>query len=1153
MRILPLFIGFFICNFLGAQVQLQVEITGATVNTTCTDLLSAPDPLWQVNIENTGWTTYPQSGGCFTALPNVQFSRPHDCPSDLPATLEICFKVFENDGLFGCNIAESCSETVCQRFPTPRIGQTDLSLSLPAGLSSSGTLNFSIKIVGNYIGNINDRICEAHDLGVLNFASRIGDATTGGFDNFCATVAGDPNPADISFNGWQNDAGVWFSFQTGPNPSGGVYIRALNDPQNTGNPINLQLAVFESTNDTCTGNLTLLQHTFSNDSNFDEALILPCVAPNRRYYVLIDGDENTNMQKGVFGVEIIDPGILEGGDLRCEAYNLGPVPEGGSVESPWQSNYCASSVGDPIVRGFVSQRSIFFRVEPPASGHFLIEAISDKIVDPIGLQIAIYRSSNNLCTGLWTQVASFYTEEGLDEQLEVSCLTPSRPYFILIDGDAYDTYGILKIRVTDLGDDTPVFNLVDTICAGEQIIVGSSVYAQSGNYVDTISLAGGCDSVVMTSLTVLEPVVVTITQTRKADAEGSPTGSLLAAASGGSGNYTFEWSNGFTGAEANGLIGGQTYCVTVTDNHGCSGQSCFYVDFVKPILPNYINGAVDCFGDSDGSFRFSVNNGEAPYQYFWAALSSQLTGNGTISADDEWIQVDNLSAGIYRVTVSDIYTDTVFSVEITQPSEIRISVAQKTDASCFGVCDGSIQVSVQGGVGSYSYEWSNGASSNNQTTGLCAGGYIVTVTDGNGCRKLLPVLISQPPEFIAGGEEVQPVSCFGGADGIGNVFSNGAPVSYEWSDGNKSQQNSGLLAGNYTVTVTNSDGCKDTTQLVITQPAEAVRMTLSVESPITCNGDSDGVLSASPGGPGQDFSIVWSSGAQGTIAGGLSEGLYFVTVTNEKGCQAEDSVFLSQPEKMEFSFTTKNLNCLDPPDGGAIEIISSIGGLPPYQYSTDGINFSDETVIRNLVVGSYELVVKDALGCESQESFFILPPPVLTVSLQADQLIELGEVLNIRAFANSEDVNFEWSENVPCVQPDCETQEFLPFASDSYRVAVTDTITFCTATDEIFVEVLKKYDVFIPSAFSPNYDGINDKLVIFGGKSVAIIEQFAVFDRFGAQVFELKNFSPGDEMFGWDGTWRGKEADSGVYVFLAEVKFIDGKTEMFKGDVTLIR
>src|SRR5690606_13622842 len=157
--------------------------------------------------------------------------------------------------------------------------------------------------------------------------------------------------------------------------------------------------------------------------------------------------------------------------------------------------------------------------------------------------------------------------------------------------------------------------------------------------------------------------------------------------------------------------------------------------------------------------------------YFWAALSSQLTGNGTISADDEWIQVDNLSAGIYRVTVSDIYTDTVFSVEITQPSEIRISVAQKTDASCFGVCDGSIQVSVQGGVGSYSYEWSNGASSHNQTTGLCAGGYVVTVTDGNGCRKLLPVLISQPPEFIAGGEEVQPVSCFGGADGIGNVFS----------------------------------------------------------------------------------------------------------------------------------------------------------------------------------------------------------------------------------------------------------------------------------------------------------------------------------------------------------------------------------------------
>lgn len=1155
MKFLPLILLTVFSGLSSAQVQLKVEVITGNATTTCTDLFSSPDPLWQVNINNQGWETYPRQGNCFNSLPNTQFSELYSCPSDLPASVEVCFKVFENDGLIGCNMLETCSETICVQYPIPPLGSVyPFTLALPAGFSSAGSVELELMLSGNFTGGQNDLICDAVDLGLLDIGMRLGNAQSGGFSNQCAGATGDPNPAAILPNAWQNESGVWFTFITNTGRSGPFDVRVLSDPVNAGDPIDAQVAVFESLSGTCTGNLNLLTAAYDSTSP-DENVSVFCSKPNTRYFILVDGEGISNqLDKGTFGIEIVHSGAQEGGDRRCDAFDLGTVPEGGVATTPFpQTNYCATAIGDPPVSAFVSQRSVYYKFVPPASGHVLIEAISD-LTDSIGTQIAVYRAHNNLCTGFFSQVASYYTEADLDEKLELSCLTPGRPYFILIDGDAYNTFGIFEIKVTDLGDDTPILQVKDTICAGDFLQVGWSTYLETGIYADTFLLPGGCDSVVLTDLTVLEPLQLNIFQVDRALGDGSPTGSAIVTATGGTGRYSIRWANGDTANFASGLEGGDYHCVQVTDSKGCAIDTCIYIEFIHPILPQTFGSSLKCNGDSNGSISFSVSNGVPPYQFIWQSTDHSANGSGSLISDNEMAEIKGLRAGIYEITVTDVYTDTIFKIEVRQPDPVQVLIDELKDASCYKFCDGELSIRGVGGVGGYWFTWQDGKTTPD-LNGLCAGTYRVTVTDANACVQAFETEVTQPAEFIALAVEESPVSCFGGNDGKVYVATNGNPVRFEWNTGQNSQTLLGLPSGKYDVTVTNADQCKDTASVIINQPAEPVRAEIELLKRITCHGDADGALMAIPAGPGVLFHYRWSDNSQGQMINNLSAGWYQLTLTNEKGCLTVDSFLLDQAPPLEIAFETKNLNCNDPPDGGQLQVISVQGGEPGYAFSLDGIVFSDDRFIRNLYVGSYDLILKDALGCEKQYPFYIFPPPDLTVELGSDRILDLGDELVLRASANSINVVYTWEglETFPCTAPSCSEQSFLPLADGLIRVTVKDTFTYCEAIDSIYLQVNKNYNVFIPNAFSPNDDGINDELLVYAGRNVKVIRSFRIFDRYGSLLFERKNFAPNEETLGWDGRINNQRLQTGVYVFVAEIEFIDGKVEWLKGDLTLVR
>lgn len=1386
-----------------AQGTLQATVTGGTATTDCTDFIGNPEPMFQVSFDGEVLTTYGYEN-CSPAFPNQQFSASYDCPADVSPTIQVCLTVIENDALnvFACDIdpEDGCTEEICQDFVLPLPGNSiDYTLAISDGGNSGGEVNFTLTSGGTFTSGLNDIICNAQDLGVLPSGGTIGDSSTEAFSNYCGTNTGDPASLILDGVSMFNDFGVWHQFTTSNTPSSDIYLQAFSS---TNDVIHLQVAVFESDAD-CSGNLNLIG-LGANRDDFNEAIQLGCptLQPNTTYYILVDAF--SDVQEEIFGnysLEIIDGGSLEAGNVRCDAEELGVVPDNATV-SPLTSftNYCANNVGDPTASSFLVQQGVFFSFVAPASGNVLIEATTDANgVDPIALEMALYKSINNTCSGQFAQINVNHVEDGLNASLTTPCLTEGDTYFLMVDGRDSDVDGIFNISVTDLGDN-PIETMQEpVVCAGESFTVGNNTYTSSGDYMDVFTLPSGCDSTVFTSLTVLQPInpnleltipateegvadgtatanptggtgiytyawdtgettaqinnlvggqtycvtitdsnncevedcifvefinnivpliqdgsvgcngdrtgmievsairgvppytytwedaegllsgsgilnaenevdiitdlpagvytfifadqddmntdvivegivtepevliialadnmpascfeecdgslsvdvmggtmpygynwstgettadisglcadnysltvvdangceavfnddinepsplVISINQDTPASEEGAADAVVTASTTGGAGNYTYLWEDGQTTAQATNLIGGQEYCVTATDGTGCTIDTCIIADFISNIEPLVENDLLDCNGDSDGQIRLTASEGTPPYNYTWQNDNNTLNGSGVLTNENDEAFINNLPAGTYSISITDnddINTDPVVTGIVTQPEAIDISLAATENASCFGACDGSVEVEISGGTAPYTYSWST-ANTSESLNNLCAGTYQLTVTDANGCTEIFSTDIQQPAEFIATATAVQSVSCFGGTDGQALVTTNGTPSAIAWNTGDTLAAIADLSAGIYSVTVTNMDGCTDETSIEIMAPANPVQVNISLEQAITCGGDSDGILSATVSGDGEFFDFVWNDGRTGTNIEDLPVGMYEVTVTNENGCEATASFELTAPEPIELSLSTKDITCLDGENGGAITVEEISGGVAPYEFSIDGILYTSQLTLGNLVEGQYDLWVKDDGGCERSFPATILGAPDIMVDLGEDEvIINLGDVFQLDPETNAQTPLFTWKgvDSLDCET--CASIDVQPFETASYTVTVFDETTQCTATDEILVRVSKERRVYVPNAFSPNGEGRNEIFHVFGGDDVETVTMFRVFDRNGALLHEASNVLASDPSTGWDGTFRGKPLQTGIYTWFAEVLFIDGHSERYRGDVALVK
>ncbi|MEM8907544.1 MAG: gliding motility-associated C-terminal domain-containing protein, partial [Bacteroidota bacterium] len=695
-------------------------------------------------------------------------------------------------------------------------------------------------------------------------------------------------------------------------------------------------------------------------------------------------------------------------------------------------------------------------------------------------------------------------------------------------------------------------NLNPTVCAGESVTVGNSTYSSSGNYTDILPAANGCDSIIQTNLTVLGDLQLNINLDFEASALGANDGQATVMVGGGSGNFAYAWSNAQTMAQASGLTGGETYCVTVTDDIGCEAEACIVVLFPVNILTDIQNDTLDCIGNTDGLLQFSISNGQAPYQYVWQNEGNVLNGNGVLMAEGGMASVSNLPSGNYFITVTDPWGMTTLTASVVDPSPIIIEVTDRQAASCFSNCDAAAVLAVSGGQAPYDYAWPDGQNTA-AVTNLCAGAYPVTITDALGCIAFRTVTLEEPAEFVATALESEAVTCFGGTDGQAVVSTNGNPIAFLWDNGEINATATQLSAGAHSVTVTNQDNCQAIANVLINQPLASLTLSIDVLSPISCFEASDGVLAANIDGGNGQFGALWSNGISGLQADGLSSGFYELTVTDDKGCTTVSAFDLTAPDSIELDLMVMDVTCPGGNNSGLLRMEEVRGGIGPYLFSLDGNFYTADSIFSRLPAGTYEYHVEDAAGCVQIFPVRIQDPPVLVVSLGLDEPIELGDSIQLQVISTSDNVTYQWT---PLFRLDCDTCARVwasPTETVEYTVAVVDTLTGCTASDEILVQVQKNRNVFIPNVFSPNLDGNNDVLMINGGIDVNRVVTFQIFNRWGAKVFERNNFLPNDPSSAWNGTLNGEEVANGVYLYHAQVEFLDGRVLDYSGDITVLR
>merc|ERR1711991_303616 len=203
---------------------------------------------------------------------------------------------------------------------------------------------------------------------------------------------------------------------------------------------------------------------------------------------------------------------------------------------------------------------------------------------------------------------------------------------------------------------------------------------------------------------------------------------------------------------------------------------------------------VTCAGGSDGSVDISVTGGKTPYRYKWS--------NGATTQD-----LENIQAGTYKLTVVDAYgcSDENIEVTVAEPPVITASITSVTNIESFGLSSGAIDLSIDGGVKPYKYSWSNGATTQD-ISGVPAGNYSVFIVDANQCEVNLNATVTQPPQLNVLVESVQSILCSGNNTGAINVSVSGGvqPYTFEWSNGDSTQNISDVPAGDHSLTVTDA-------------------------------------------------------------------------------------------------------------------------------------------------------------------------------------------------------------------------------------------------------------------------------------------------------------------------------------------------------------
>lgn len=418
--------------------------------------------------------------------------------------------------------------------------------------------------------------------------------------------------------------------------------------------------------------------------------------------------------------------------------------------------------------------------------------------------------------------------------------------------------------------------------------------------------------------------------------------------------------------------------------------------------------------------------------------------------------------------------------------------------------------------------------------------YSVVTTDSSGCMDSAQITIVVDSPITVSSSMLMP-TCYGSCNGsaTANVISGNGPFSYSWTPFPSSTSTaSGLCGGQLcTCVVTSASGCSDTVSILITEPPPLSH--IYSQTNVLCYGGNTGSATMIVSGGTPPYSHLWSTGGTGTTENNLSFGIYDCSVTDNNGCVITEQFWIGQTPPITatiFSSPQCGLN-------NGIASLSASGGTPGYTYawSPSGGNSAMAT---GLTTGNYTCIITDANGCTQTQTVLVIASPSPTIVISSDTTISPGMGVTLTSNGG---INYLWSPSSGLSCINCQNPIANPMQTTNYCVEVTDA-NGCDDSACVVVTVFSDCDnIFVPNAFSPNNDYVNDLLCVRGEECIRLM-QFEVFDRWGEKVFASV-----DPDICWDGMLRGQPANVGVYVYLLNVTLDNGQQINMRGNISLVR
>ncbi len=697
----------------------------------------------------------------------------------------------------------------------------------------------------------------------------------------------------------------------------------------------------------------------------------------------------------------------------------------------------------------------------------------------------------------------------------------------------------------------------------------------AGDYTLTVTDDNMCVDSLQFNIGEPSPPVVIDFKNDTIACDGDMDGSLTVTANDGSSAITeYRWSTNESGANLTnitGLTNGEYY-VTVVSADGCETIDTALVVAPPPVVIDSITlQSPSCPGENNGLAIVFPSGGTEPYNIAWST-------NPASPGDRVLV---GLVAGEYTVTITDANScasaDATFT--IVDPPSIEIDVDILRPVSCFGAtgtnCDGMASATgaySDGSAGTFNFIWESGEEDMGVLTStanmLCAGNQRVSVTDGNCGTTEIIMFPSNPP--LETRVEASSVSCFGLSDGDISLETTGGQPMYDFTWLNLPPQATdngdmvtNLPADTFFVNITDANMCTFSTSVIITEPEEFIAkidtlQTFDVECP---GGDNGQIITTFDGGNSGNLSYNWTPNVAPTSSPGafdLVAGDYSVEITDGRGCKSTATYTVNEPPPIRFELDTIDpIRCFG--FTTTLGIINPSGGNgASYAYSVDQAPLQDITFGTNVFSGPHIIEVFDSRNCSVDTTINITQPNPVVINIDPVIEVELGDSLRLvpqfnpgGAMINPDSIFWTPADQLSCDR--CPNPVVRPFEDQGYLITVYDE-NGCQGDAEVFIEVDKNRNVFLPNAFSPNGDGINDEFRVFTGVGVQKVNYVRILDRWGEMIYEQKDIDANQSGIPtWDGFFQGKPMDPGVFIYLVEVEFEDDVTLLYRGDITLLR